>query len=123
MTERYITGKELADFITRAWDFVANCRHKSACCACAFWVPYDDPSVSPPDRIIPKWTGECRRFSPTFPSESLLKEGGGLLEPGEGVWPETSWNEWCGEFARDEFSALRELELRQGANSDEGNSD
>jgi len=101
MTERYVTGKELTDFIAYIRDVIANSRNETACCDCAFWDPYGHPCFTAADRIFPR----------------------GNIEPAEGVWPETPWNEWCGEFVRDEFSALHELELRQKANSDAENSD
>jgi len=107
MTERYVTGKELAN--------------ETACCDCAFWDPYGHPCFTAADRIFPRWTGECHRFPPTLPNERLVKKANGNIEPAEGVWPETPWNEWCGEFVRDHFSALRELEWRQKQNCDEEN--
>jgi len=121
MTERYVTGKELADFIAYIRDVIANSRNETACCDCAFWDPYGHPCFTAADRIFPRWTGECHRFPPTLPNERLVKKANGNIEPAEGVWPETPWNEWCGEFVRDHFSALRELEWRQKQNCDEEN--
>lgn len=50
-----------------------------ACCRCRFWCPAGT--------VV---TGECVRYPPT---------------KGFGVWPKTTYAEWCGEFSCGPYAA------------------
>lgn len=98
----YLNDDELEVFCTEN-------RHKFEICAkCKFWRPVESPGwyeskemrkIGVPPFI--EYKGECRKHSPIMMDVPGVTEG----NPTTPWWPETSWNDSCGDFQieRDKF--------------------
>ena len=61
----------------------------ASCAACAFWFRGE------------RGTPECRRYPPQIVAFEV--------EPVEVLWPETTADDWCGEFRRRDSDAVKPL--------------
>ena len=65
------------------------------CKDCKFWHFQEKEDIKFPDLpTITIFNGECRRKSPAFMAGQFTDE----LEWAQGVWPDTTGDDWCGEF-------------------------
>lgn len=81
----YLNAEQLADFCNK-YDATSKCR------LCRFWEPHEPPNWTWPEYLKKtghdgyiQFRGECRKRSPTI-------SGNGDTE-----WPNTYWNDWCGD--------------------------
>jgi hypothetical protein len=93
---------KLGQFMTDAQDakFREAFSEISCCANCRFWDEVEDPSWDKNSSLLlqeprPHYCGECRRRAPVIlhplPDEYEL-------EPHVPWWPETMYNDFCGEF-------------------------
>jgi hypothetical protein len=62
------------------------------CNGCRFWLNWDSEDTN---------LGECHRFPPrmaTVPRTGAGQDSAVTVRPGDGGWPLTYPDDWCGEF-------------------------
>ena len=85
MATRVPTAEELAHHVEE----IANYR---CCGGCVYWLETEGPYIEGPFSFITN-EGECRRLPPMFQDAKYGRAR-------RGYWPETDWDDYCGEFNR-----------------------
>jgi|GEM_PF-4858032 len=89
----YLNDEELKAFIDKE-------DGQNKCGRCLFWCPYEPPNwrrIGGESARFLHYRGDCRRHAPVIVN---VKD----CEPTTGWWPETDWDDWCGDFETDSSS-------------------
>jgi hypothetical protein len=87
----YLTDSELADF--------ANTHSARGCCAsCRYWQNFDYPSHEGSVIQYIHYKGSCQRYAPRHIVADVDNRKAVPNYSGDALWPDTEWDEYCGEY-------------------------